>query len=76
MLVDDPDNAEMIAWTTTPWRAQSAICFVKILPNYETWSLKPTSFCRNSFTDKKGTKLSVARITAVCCSNALSLTRV
>jgi len=20
-LVDDPDNAEMIAWTTTPWRA-------------------------------------------------------
>ena len=21
VLLDDPDNAEMIAWTTTPWRA-------------------------------------------------------
>ena len=48
MLDDDPDDAQLVAWTTTPWTLPSnlALCvnpdfeYVKVNPHHQTCLLR------------------------------------
>lgn len=76
VLLDDPDNAEMIAWTTTPWRAHSAINCSDTKSSHLVTQAFLLSRKELSEKSRRARSSRLPELTTDSCSNAVSLTRV